>query len=132
MAFKLTKSQLAQRTTLVTELRAKADSLAATITAYNVAMVDVAKAVNDATVAYNACIETAREFAAEVATEAQVQFDENSEQWQEGTKGTAAAEWIQEWENVDLEDVELDDVEPLPEIDASEIAGLLEDLPTGV
>jgi hypothetical protein len=42
-----------------------------------------------------------------------------------------ADHWISEWEAISLEDSDIEPAEPLDEIDSSELAGQMEDLPDG-
>lgn len=74
-------------------------------------------------VAYNAAIEDVRVFAGEVHERMSDEFEDKSEKWQESDAGTAAAEMLEAWEQIDLEDADeegeftsvLDDLNELPE-----------------
>jgi hypothetical protein len=131
MAFKLSKRQVAERDALATELRAKADALTTAIAAYNEAIATVSQTVTDAIDEYNATVEIAREFVGGIAEMARDEWSSKSHKWQEGEKGTEADAWVEAWKGAILEDVEVDVGERLEEIDPSEIAVTLEDLPEG-
>jgi hypothetical protein len=131
LAFKLTKKQVAERNALAAGLRLKAARLAVAITDYNETLSTVAPAVRGAIDAYNEAIEAARTFVNEIAEPAREEYDDKSPRWQESEKGTEADRWINEWEAISLEDSDIEPAEPLDEIDPSELAGQMEDLPDG-
>ena len=50
--------------------------------------------------------------------DAEAEYDDKSEKWQEGDRGTAAREWIDSFDNVELDDAEMEAPEPLEEVEA--------------
>jgi hypothetical protein len=62
--------------------------------------------VNAARAEYQTVLTEAREFVENVAEEMRSEYDEKSENWQEGDKASEVDRWISEWEGVDLTDVE--------------------------
>jgi hypothetical protein len=131
MALKLTKKQIAERDALAANLRLTASRLAIAITDYNETLSTVAPAARTATDAYNEAIEAARDFVNGIAEPAREGYDDKSPRWQESDKGVGADRWIREWEEISLEDADIEVAEPLEEIDQSELAGQMEDLPDG-
>jgi hypothetical protein len=129
MPFKLTKDQITERAALAADLRRQGDALAAAIVAFNTAFGPVAELLTGAAAAYNQSLGSARNFAYAIAEEARGEFDDKSERWQEGDKGTEADAWIQQWEDASLDDVDFEPPEPMEEIDPSAHAVTLEDLP---
>jgi hypothetical protein len=116
---------------LATDLRIKASGLAIAITDYNETMATVAPALRGALDSYNEAIEAARNFVNGIAEPAREEYDNKSEKWQESEKGVEAGRWISEWEEINLEDADIDLPEPLEEIDPLELAAEMEDLPDG-
>jgi hypothetical protein len=78
---------------------------------------------------YNEAVEEAKNFVNEIATNAENAWDENSEKWQESDRGGAAKEWFEEYQNVEMDDLEIDLPSEL-EVDEPEHAANLENLPT--
>jgi len=128
MAFKLTKAQIADREQLVTSLREKGEALNAAIVTFNETVAGQGEALTTAIQTYNEQLEEARSFVGTIAEDMRGEFDEKSEKWQEGDKGQEVQAWVEAWEGVDLEDVEVEIPEAIEEIDADEDAGALEEL----
>lgn len=68
----------------------------------------------------NALVEEANGIREEIEADAQSYYDEKSEKWQEGDRGSAYSEWISAWQNEveEIEEVALDTiarVEDVPE-----------------
>lgn len=130
MAFKLSKAEIASRDRLAKAVEEKADALRAEIDGYNVAVAEAWEKVADAELAYKAALGDVRSFVEKVHADRQAEYDEKSERWQEGERGEAAAAWLAEWEQPDLDDVELEEPEPVGEPDL-EHADVLSGLPEG-
>jgi hypothetical protein len=126
MTFKVSREQLAKRDALAAELRQNAETLNATIAAFNRGVEPLAQAVAEAQDAYNETLEAARSLADGIAQPAQEEFDAKSERWQNRENGIRVRSWIEQWEMI-LDDIELELPEPLEEIDPEEHAGELED-----
>lgn len=77
---------------------------------------DMEQAIKD----YNNCLEAAKEFIEDKANDWQSEYDDRSETWQNGDKGTAVAELISSWENCNS----LIDVVEIPEDITESITGL--------
>jgi len=80
----------------------------------------VTTALEDATNDYNTVVDDIDTYVSSVRDRLQEEFDEKSEKWQEGDKGSAASTLIEEWSSMDVGHVEVD----LPIYEA------LENLPT--
>lgn len=128
MAFKLTKTEAARRNGLAKALAERADALRDGIECFNAAASEHWAEVEAARDEYNRALEEARSFVEEVREARQAEFDDKSERWQEGERGEAAAAWLAEWEQPDLDDVELDGPEPVEEPDLGHAEALV-DLP---
>jgi hypothetical protein len=126
MTFKVSREQLAKRNALAAELRQNAETLNATIAAFNRDVGPLAQAVGKAQDAYNETLEAARSLADGIAESAREQFEAKSEKWQESDKGIEVRTWIEQWE-MSLDDIELELPEALEEIDPEGHAGVLED-----
>lgn len=131
MAFKLTKAQIAERSTIVHRLEEQADRVRNAVIEANEVIEQAVATVNAEIEAYNEALAEARQFTSIVAQQAQDEIAEKSERWQESRRGEAAISWASDWEDVDLSDVELASVDPVeePEIDH---AILLDELPDAV
>lgn len=110
MAFKLTAAHKKKRDTLIEELRT------------------LATGIEDAIRSYNAKLEDAREFVnLEIVGHFQDEFDEKSENWQEGDRGSATQEWLDTLDNIGntLEDID----SPFDDDGIEEIVSILEEMP---
>jgi len=89
MAFRLTKGQLRQKQTLLTTLR------------------EAEQAFEGAVMAYNGAVEQAREWAQKTADGIRSEYDSKSERWQDSQTGQAVSVWLDEWDNLDADLVEV-------------------------
>lgn len=87
-SFCLTSEQVKQRAEIARQLRNAYEELGAAVRAYNLVVVG------------------AKAFADEVASDAQSAHDEKSERWQESDAASEVTDWIQEWENLELEEID--------------------------
>jgi hypothetical protein len=129
VAFRLSKQQLAERTTLAAGIREKTKVLNAAIAAFNQAIEPLSWTVIEAQDDYNAILEKARALASGVTEAARDEFDARSERWRGSDKGIKVRIWIERWE-VSLDDIDLEVPEPLTEIDPEEHAREIEDAPS--
>jgi len=104
MAIKLTTAEIKARAVIVGELELKYAELGTAISALN------------------GVLEEARDWAENVTSRCRDEFNDKSEKWQEGERGTEAEEWIAGLEGLEIEEVDqLDD----------EVSTTLNDYPTG-
>jgi hypothetical protein len=89
MAFRLTKDQLRQKQTLLTTLR------------------EAERAFEGAVTAYNGSVERAKEWVQKTADGIRSEYDSKSERWQDNRRGQAVSVWLDEWDNIDADLVEL-------------------------
>jgi division protein CdvB (Snf7/Vps24/ESCRT-III family) len=123
---KLTKDQIKQKAEHVTAL-SDAHAELATARQKLVDSISTLHAdVEAAESAYNSALEDAREFVQGIADDASNAFNDKSETFRCGEAGQTIADWINEWENLDVDDAGIPkpEVEELPE-DASEILDAL-------
>lgn len=127
MPFKMTRAQLKERDAIMQELTEQGELLKSAVTEVNEALSNLGE-IRDG---YNAALEKAKEFVDGIAEEAQSEFDDKSEKWQEGERGDAVSSWIDELRNADLpEEIDLTVPEDIPEPDISHaetLGGLPED-----
>lgn len=50
--------------------------------------------------------------------DAEGEYDDKSDKWQEGDRGTAAREWIDSFDNIELNDAEIEEPETLNEVES--------------
>lgn len=123
--FKLTKAELEARADLVGKLNDSATALMKTIDEYNDELERLRGPIEDALSAYNELVAEARDFASDVASQADSDIADKSEKWQDSERGQAAIAFKDEWEGLVLEDVEIDFPEELS-VDEPDHAGILE------
>jgi len=105
---KLSKEQVSAVTATIescSEIQQKIERL---IEGYNQRVEEFNDALQPVLDEYNEKVAAIREIYQEAANDAQSYFDERSDTWQEGEKGEVYAEWINQLENVDLEDLEVE------------------------
>ena len=86
--FRMTKTQISERD------------------AHQAKLTEAAGKISDAISEYNALLDDAREFCADIAQTAQDEWDDKSEKWQESDRGTDCAGWIEGWRDVELEELD--------------------------
>ena len=128
MAFKLTKGEQKQKADFQLELAKAREELDAKVEDVNDALQTAIDALMDAVADYNSALERARAFATDIVSQAEEDFSDKSERWQEGERGEICRAWIDEWEQLSLDDIELPDIDRIV-IDAEDHADLLDQLP---
>ncbi len=113
MSFKLTKVEIKRRDDYASELSELADKLSEAIDTFNQELVNARTPVEAAVEAYNTLLEEAKGFAFDIANQAENDISEKSEKWQEGERGEAANEWKDAWENIELDEIEIEFPEEL-------------------
>lgn len=126
---KLSKTRIKQFNEIVEIVKDSQEKLDSAIEEYNNALDEKWAVIQAAQENYNTAISDAVGFAEEISNDMNEYFDERSESWQESEKGDSYREWIDEWENIELEESNLEQPEFLPEV-GSEMADLLEELKT--
>jgi hypothetical protein len=92
MAFRLPKGQLRQKQTHLTTLR------------------EDQQAFEGAVMAYNGAVARAREWVQKTANGMRSEYDDSkTERWQDSQTGQAVSVWLDEWDNLDADLVELPD-----------------------
>lgn len=113
MPFKLNKTESARKNELLVALQLKQSALEDALRVYNEEASTAFGKLEAAKVSYNEALDEARSFAQDIASEQREDYDDHSEKWQEGDNGTSAQEWISQWEDVDLDDLELEEPEEI-------------------
>jgi hypothetical protein len=126
MAFKLSKSELAQYQTLIDSLRIKAE-------AFEEAKKEPEtegkpSPLMPALANLLVVLDAARDFCESIAERWRDSYEDHSDDWKEGDRGSEIDSMIEEWENVDLSEPDLDG--ELPDLELEDYAEMLEDLPT--
>jgi hypothetical protein len=102
---KLDKKQLEEKKELVTKL-----GLAKT-------------AIEEALAAYEELREEAQEFVDNCASDMSDYYDERSEEWQEGDVGSTYSEWMEQWQDLTLVEIDLsDELETIDSFDELPVA----------
>lgn len=101
---KLTK----RKDVLLDELRDKKNDLETAIHDFNAALAELRTPVEDAIAAYNEQLAIVKEFTEEVAEHISEYISEKTVSWQESEKGEAANDLLSTWEQIGLDDFELD------------------------
>jgi hypothetical protein len=122
VSFKLDKADKQRRGELVEQLSAAAAKVEDAINVYNAGLEALKGPLEAEIEAYNALVTEARDFAEDRANVADEAISDKSDKWQESERGEAAVAFRDEWQNLSLDDVEIDlpdDVET-PALDHSE------------
>lgn len=108
------------------DMRAELQEIAAKIAEAMGALEDPIAAVNTLIEEYNEKLQEARGIIEDVASEVEGFIDEKSDNWRDGERGQAIQSWLDELQNVDLEDVETIEAPDMPNLDHD---GTLENIP---
>ena len=129
MAFKLTKQEEAQRSELYAKLHSARGALDAKIEDVNDALQTAIDALEGAIADYNSALDDARNFVVDIVSQAEEDFSDKSERWQEGERGEIVRAWIDEWDTAQLDDIDAPEIERIV-IDLEDHADILEQLPS--
>jgi len=132
MAFALKKQDKVTRDEIAQELRATGEALSTAIVAYNEAIELHNQFVEPLIDAYNEAVDRAVAFVTGIGGREQDTFDERTERWQYSDKGLAVQEWINSYRDAELEEINVELPEPFEQFDASNHAGIIEDLTDAV
>jgi len=105
MAFKLAAGEETRFDDLKKEIGTLYTDIEVAVNDYNEKEAELRSPIETAVNAYNEKLKEFRSFAEEVSAEQRNEFDDKSESWQNGDTGKEIDEWINSWENADLEDV---------------------------
>jgi len=128
MAMKLNKQDEKKRDELVSELNKLRTEIEEAIGKFNDGVATLKEPVTAAIEKYNAELENARAWTEDIANQAESEFDEKSDKWQEGERGEAARSWIDEWQSAELEEFQLEFPDELAD-DLPDHIETLENLP---
>jgi exonuclease VII small subunit len=126
---KLTKAQLKQRDELTSKLDLGHSDLDEAIAIFNDAMRTAFEILQTELEKYNDVLEEAREFRDDIVSVFDDFISNKSEKWQESDKGQAAASLKDAWENLTLDQIDVDEPETL-DPDIEEVHILLDELAT--
>jgi uncharacterized coiled-coil DUF342 family protein len=126
---KLSKEQEKRRDELVnkveektTELNEKIDELNEKIDEFNAELSDAYNELNEA-------IDELNSFREEVQSDMQNYYDERSDKWREGEAGEQYQEWINVWENISIDQLDVPEVNELDQVDTDDFRQEVIDLP---
>lgn len=133
MAIKLSGRQSKQREAFVERLSSLREDLIESIGEANESIRKTNEALEKKVEAYNHVVEEVKEFVEELVAPWQDEFQEKSENWQEGDAGEEATAFIKSWEELDVKPIELDTPEEIDDDfeDLSEALGELPEDPKG-
>lgn len=106
MSFSLTKTETETFDKLTEDLAQKSKLIEEAVSVYNIAVQPLRIPVEEAVTEYNQILLEVRELRNTIVTKAQDNFSGKSEKWQESDSGQAAEEWINSWEEIDLDDID--------------------------
>lgn len=116
----LNKMQQKRKAEVIADLAAAHQVMQKTVLTFNEVVKNEFEKVDEVVVAYNAALESVREFLQSIVDEQQNYFDNKSEKWQRfSERGHAYSTWKDEWEGIIrcLEDVEIEMPEEVEEPD---------------
>ena len=125
---KLSRIMLTERGNVCDRLRTAFEALEKAVDTFNETMTAQWEDVDAATTIYNAVVAEAREWFENVANEIQEEIDSHNEKWQDSERGQAYMAWQVEYEQVDLEEIEMEQPQSL-ELGVSDQSEILEGLP---
>lgn len=126
---KLTREQIALKDSLVSSLKQHNQNLATAFIEYNAVVKSAWEKLNEVQVAYNGAIEDAKTFAQTVAEKIEDGMRDKSDTWLQSPKGEAVDDFLTKWQDVTLDDVELNEPEELDINSVEDHAVLLGELP---
>lgn len=129
MAFKLTKQEMTERAKHIGALTNGREAIDAAIEAFNATMETAREALETAFEVYETTFNEAKAWAEDIVSQANDDFADKSERWQEGDNGSAAREWIDEWEGALTDEPAIEFPEPIA-VDWEQHADELEQLRT--
>jgi hypothetical protein len=111
MAFKLTRQDSAQLGELMAKAADVAGTLETSIAKFNEIVAEHFASLREALDAYNQAQADVRTFIEETHQSLEDEFSDKSEKWQDGERGQAVREFIDEWQQVagDITDVEIEE-----------------------
>lgn len=126
MAFKLNKDENQQHQQLIEDLRTTYEKIETLKKADPICITDLRLQI----ASYGVIVDETEDFRDTVASRLRSEFDDKSEKWQEGDKGSEVNEFITEWEDVTFETPEI----PIDvtEFECDDFSETLEGLPTGM
>lgn len=126
MAFKLTKAQEIERTKLISDASDALDELNQSIVQFNHVVGEQRSIVESLLSTYNEALLAMKAYAEERGQAWQAEFDEKSEGWQDGDRGEAVKGLISEWEEFDIEELEIEISSDIEEIEEDAITNFSE------
>jgi hypothetical protein len=127
--FKLSKPEQVRRDKITAALRSSGEAYNLAVEEYNRLIARAVEVLRIAQHDYNSALSDAEHFVGDFAEDKREEFGEKSEKWQDSDTGSDVSDWLDEWEGVEFNEIELDLPEPMEEIDPSELASQIEDLP---
>ena len=127
MPFKLTKQELIDRDQHHENLLNARATLEDAVTVANRDIAATLEILNKVVSDYNELANAAAGWCDDIARERSDEWEEKSERWQEGDKGTEAQEWHQAYEQHGIEEVDAFEVDEL-EVSVDDAADILSNL----
>lgn len=124
---KFNKPQLAVRDKMLDKLREAQNELVHAVYTLNDELVTLRNKVIDELGVYNAVLTEVQEWRDSVANDLRADWDERSEKWKVTDAGQEASSWIDDLENVDLDEIDMelpDDLETPDLTHADELAAV--------
>lgn len=115
---RLSKEQVKEHEELVDAVNGAHQELDGAIKQYNERVAAAHSELAPFVEAFNEAVTKANDFRESVHSDQQAYFDEKSEKWQEGDAGSAYSDWMSQWDEAAIEEVELDDA---PEMDTPDL-----------
>lgn len=115
--FKLNKSEEAKLDALIEDARSELEELNNEIIQANYELERIKDNVGAAVTRYNGELRKLRAFIEAWVEEWRTEWEDKSEKWQDSERGEAISQWMDEWQNVMLEEAELDLPDDINNID---------------
>lgn len=116
MGFELNKTETDEFEELKSDVSAAYFNISKAVEKYNDSREQLKFEVEKTVEKYNNALEKLREFVDKIAGKKREEWNDKSKAWQEGDRGQEINEWIEAWENKDLDSVSVPETPDAMEI----------------
>lgn len=129
MSFSLSKAEQVKRTELVEQLRTAKGKLEDAVAVYNDGLTKLRDELRSKAEEYNTTLVEVRGWTEDIFSQADSDYDDKSDKWRDSDAGEAAQQWKSEWENLGLDEIELELADDISLEDFYDHADILEAAP---
>ena len=123
MAFQLTKAEVKERDEVIEAARRKLGALNTAISTFNERLEEQRSILDDATNDCNGAMQGVADYLERIKDRLTGEYDDKSEKWQEGEKGTTVRDWIDTFD-IDFMDIDVEVPNDISEAECDELETL--------